>query len=79
MEEIHRIEATVRVGKNGITESVINEIRSQLKKRKVVKIKFLKSTKGLGTVREFAEMLEEKTGAKVLDVRGGTVILSAKR
>ncbi|MEM3567177.1 MAG: YhbY family RNA-binding protein [Thermoplasmata archaeon] len=66
MEEIHRIEATVRVGKNGITESVINEIRSQLKKRKVVKIKF-------------AEMLEEKTGAKVLDVRGGTVILSAKR
>ncbi|MEM3512560.1 MAG: YhbY family RNA-binding protein [Thermoplasmata archaeon] len=78
MQELHKIEATVRVGKNGITESVLNEIRNQLKKRKVIKIKFLKSTKDLGTVKEFAEMLEKKTGARVLDVRGGTVILSVK-
>lgn len=79
MQEIHKIDATVRVGKNGITENVINEIRNQLKKRKIVKIKFLKSTKVLGTVEEFAKILEEKTDAKVLEVRGGTVILSTKR
>ncbi|MCX8173242.1 MAG: YhbY family RNA-binding protein [Thermoplasmata archaeon] len=78
MREAHKIEATVRVGKNGLTDSVINEIRNQLKKRKVIKIKFLKTTKDLGTMHEFVEILAEKTGARILDVRGGTVVLTVK-
>lgn len=78
MRRDYRIEATVRVGKNGVTSSVINEIKNQLKKRKIIKIKFLKSTKDIGTIDEFVKVLEEKTGASVVDVRGGTVILSVK-
>ncbi|MGB9636673.1 MAG: YhbY family RNA-binding protein, partial [Thermoplasmata archaeon] len=41
MQKLNELEATVRVGKNGLTLSVINEIKKQLKKRKVIKIKFL--------------------------------------
>ncbi|MGC8912780.1 MAG: YhbY family RNA-binding protein [Thermoplasmata archaeon] len=78
MQKLNELEATVRVGKNGLTLSVINEIKKQLKKRKVIKIKFLKSTKDIGTVSEFALALEEKTGAKILDVRGGTIILALR-
>lgn len=79
MRDVNKIETTVRVGKNGITESVLNEIKNQLKKKKVIKIKFLKSTKDLGTIKEFAEILEKKTEAIVLDVRGGTILLAVKR
>lgn len=78
MKRAWEIEATVRIGKNGITENVINEIKNQLKKRKIVKIKFLKSTKTIGNIQEFVDILKERTKAEVLDVRGGTVVLALR-
>lgn len=79
MKKISEIESTVRIGKYGITEGVIKEIKNQLKKRKIIKIKFLKSTKSIASLEEFVEILEKKTGAEVLDVRGGTVVLALRR
>jgi len=79
-ESMHtnEIKSTVRVGKSGLTDAVIHEIVSQLKKRKIVKIKFLKSTRELGRIQSLAQELADKTGAKILDVRGGTVVLLAQ-
>ncbi len=68
------IDATVRIGKNGLTESVVEEIRAQLKKRKVIKIKFLKNT-DRSDMKDKAEELAEMVGAEVVDVRGFTVVL----
>ena len=43
IERSKAIEPTIRIGKSGITESQIEEIKKQLKKRKLIKIKFLRS------------------------------------
>ena len=40
--------ATISVGKNGITDGIIKEIKVTLKKNKIVKIKFQKSVLELG-------------------------------
>ena len=72
------IEATVRIGKNGITESVIEEIRSQLKSRNVVKIKFLRNS-DRSDMNGKAKALASRLDAEVVDVRGFTIVLRKAR
>jgi len=71
------IEATVAVGKNGITDSVVKEIRKQLKNRKTIKVKLHGESKlrRLETAKELAERSE----SRLLDLRGFTVVLTRKR
>ncbi len=39
----HVLQPLMQIGKNGLTEGTINEIKRQLKARKTIKIKFMKS------------------------------------
>ncbi len=68
------VDATVRIGKNGITDNVLNEISEQLKKRKIVKIKFLKNT-NRDELSKKAESIATRVNGKVTDVRGFTVTI----
>jgi len=68
---------TVAVGKKGVTDQVVSEIVKQLKNRKTIKIKLHGETK-LGRY-EVARELAKKTNARLVDVRGFTVILSRKK
>ncbi len=68
------IKTTVWVGKNGITESLLNEIASQLEYRKVIKIKFLKNS-DRENFREISNQIAEYLGAEIVDMRGFTVTL----
>ncbi len=68
------IDATVRIGKKGVTDNVLNEISEQLKKRKMVKIKFLKNT-DREELSEKAERIATKVNGKVVDVRGFTITI----
>lgn len=65
--------AEVRIGKKGITEEIINEIKKRLKNHKVVKIKI-----GIEVDdrKEFAKKIAELTEAKLIEVRGFTFILA---
>ena len=72
------IEPTVRVGKHGITESIISEIRKQLAKRKIVKIKFLKNFIRTRNKKELASELADKTGAIVVYHTGFIIVLAKK-
>lgn len=66
--------ADIRIGKNGLSENVINEIKRRLKEHKVVKVKI-----GIETSedrREFALKVANLTGAKLIEVRGYTFILA---
>ena len=67
--------ADVRIGKKGITEGVINEIKRRLEDHKVVKVKI-----GIDVddKREFAKKVAELAGAKLIEVRGFTFILAKK-
>lgn len=68
----------IHIGKLGITDSIVDEIKKQYKKRKIIKVKFL--NKGtFSDYREATEFLAKITDSKVLDIRGKTCILLHKR
>ena len=64
----------VQVGKNGMTNAVLDEIRVQLKKRKVVKIKFLQNTER-ENMKEKAKSISNAVHAEIIDIRGFTVTI----
>jgi len=68
----------VWIGKKGLTENQIREIEKQLKKKRLIKVKILKSALISQKREEIAETLAEKTRSKVVDVRGLIVTLSQK-
>lgn len=70
---LHDLKPTVWIGKQGCTESTLQEIRDQIKKRQTIKVKWLQSTE------VEPESLAESTGTKLVQVRGKTIILTDKR
>ena len=78
MKEIKRIGAdlkpTIHVGKDGITDSLIEEVKLQVKTRKVVKIRLLPAS---GDEKDVvAKEISERSGAVLVDVRGSIVLLT---
>lgn len=71
------LEATLQVGKSGI-EKVVEELKKQLKIRKMVKVKILKSAFLEGDKKELAEKLADLTGSEIIEVRGNTVVYHQK-
>ncbi len=71
------IDATVRVGKEGMDEGILQEITAQLKKRRLIKVKVLKNSET--DSGEIAEQIAVATDSVVVDVRGGVVTLTDKR
>ncbi|PIN74491.1 RNA-binding protein [Candidatus Woesearchaeota archaeon CG10_big_fil_rev_8_21_14_0_10_37_12] len=71
------IEATVQIGKQGITETIIKDIKLQLKKKKTIKVKFLSSAI-TSDKKQLARELAERANAKLLSHVGFTVILGRK-
>ena len=69
------IEASTHVGKNGVTPSLIEELKRQLKDNKLIKVKLLKSAVEAMPRAEMAKELAEKTGAELIEVKGNTVVL----
>ena len=68
------IDATIWVGKNGLTDSVVRELKDQLKSKRLVKVKILKNAVEEIPRNRIARELEEHSGAKLLDIRGGTAV-----
>lgn len=66
------LDAIVRIGKSGITESLIDEISKHLKKRQLIKIKFLKGSIGDSTPKEAAKYIANETNSEIVDVIGLT-------
>jgi len=70
---IHDLDATVRVGKAGV-DPVADELASQLDDRDLVKVKFLRSSRGGTTTEELAADLADRAGATVVQTRGYTAV-----
>ena len=76
-EHLHQRKAEINIGKRGIDESVIAEIKRRLEKKGMVKIKILKTgiiSSGLKR-KELAETVAQQTGARLLGIKGRTFIL----
>ncbi|MDF1556585.1 MAG: YhbY family RNA-binding protein [ANME-2 cluster archaeon] len=66
----------LNVGKKGITDSLVDELREKLKQNKLIKVKILK-TAALGNTerKAIAEELSSRTGAQLVEVRGSNAVL----
>jgi RNA-binding protein len=67
------LKPTVWIGKQGCTETMIDEIVEQLKKRKVIKVKWLQNA------QIDPEIVASQAHAKLREVRGRTMVLEEKR
>jgi len=68
------IKATVNVGKDGVTDEVVEELVRQLKKKKLVKARLLQSVdKERGAA---GQDLASRTDSTLVEVRGRTVVLA---
>ena len=68
---------TINIGKSGVNENVIEEIKRQLKANELVKIKFAKNI-----ARDKDDYIDEiitKTRAKLVDVRGHVAVIYKKK
>lgn len=69
-----QLNATVQVGKEGITPAITEELSRQLKKNKLVKVRLLSSFEA--DRHESAEMLARVSSTVLIEVRGKTVVLA---
>lgn len=72
------IKWSVQIGREGVTSAVINEIINQLKKKKVVKVKVLRSVCDVVGKKEFAQLLAEKTNSELVKIVGFMIVLKKK-
>jgi RNA-binding protein len=74
-EKAHGLEPLVRIGKLGLTEAAVNEIRHHLKKKKLVKIRLLKSCLDNKDKEELKDVILRKTGALLVSNVGFVITL----
>jgi RNA-binding protein len=67
------LKPTVWIGKQGCTETMIEEIVSQLRNRKMIKVKWLQS------VEVDPEAVALQAHAKLVEKRGRTMVLADKK
>ncbi len=74
IDKIRHESPKIRIGKNGITEGIVQEVSMILRRDKIVKIKCLKAVPNDAT-KAIAENIAKLTKSTIVDVRGKTFIL----
>ncbi len=72
------LEPVVRIGKSGLSDSMIGEINKNLIKRKLIKIKLLKSPGERKEKEELISSIVEKTQSELVDSVGNIIVLYKK-
>jgi RNA-binding protein len=70
-----KISPILNIGKNGVTDTLIEELNKQIKANRLVKVKVLKSAEEGKDLKTIADELAEATRSTLIDVRGRTVVL----
>lgn len=69
------LEPVIRIGKKGLTKEIIIEISKQLKKKKLIKVKFLRSFLENNDRKEASKEIADKTDSKIIEQVGFVVVL----
>ena len=75
--EAQQLDVSLQVGKNGVTPATVEELSAQLKKRKLVKVRLLKTATGGGAQdqdQDQAAALAAATHSTLIEVRGHTAV-----
>lgn len=75
--EANSLNPVVHVGKDGITEAVIEQLNAALEDHELLKVRILESTGR--TTRSAAEELATAAGADLVQVIGGIAVLFRQR
>lgn len=70
--------ATLILGKKGLTEEFIEEVKRQLKRKRVIKIRTLRSLLAEQSMDELARAIAIKANSQLLEIRGYTMLLARK-
>jgi RNA-binding protein len=74
-KESHSLKPILQIGKNGLTDATMAELMVHLKKRKLVKVKLLKSVLDTIDKEELFAQITEKAKCEVILVAGFVVVL----
>ncbi len=73
--EANQLSPILNIGKNGVTDTLIEELNKQIKASRLVKVKVLKSAEEGKDLKVIAEEIAAATRSTVIEVRGRTVVL----
>ena len=68
---------TINIGKSGVNDNVIEEIKRQLEANEIVKLKFAKNI--ARDKDKYIDDIISKTRAKLIDVRGHVAVIYKKK
>ena len=68
---------TINIGKAGVNDNVIEEIKRQLEANEIVKLKFAKNI--ARDKDKYIDEIVSKTKAKLIDVRGHVAVIYKKK
>jgi len=74
-EKAKTLEPVIRIGKNGLTENTIKEIKKQLNKKKLIKVKLLRAFISDKNKKEVAKEIAQKTNSQLIDLVGFVIVL----
>lgn len=81
MKELRRrgvdLKPNIHVGKEGLTDGLVEELAKQIKTHKLVKVRVLPSADT--DISELGEELCQRTGGVLVDARGSVILISNKR
>lgn len=63
-----------QIGKGGVTEGVVSELKTRLEREPLVKVKLLKASREEADAKAVAKDLAERAGAILVEVRGHTAL-----
>ena len=72
------LDPSIIIGKNGVTEEVIKEIKGALNRKNLIKIKMLGSCIKNKDKKELARKVAEETGSELIHMTGFVFILYKK-
>ena len=68
---------TINIGKSGVNDNVIEEIKRQLEANEIVKLKFAKNI--AKNKDDYIDEIVSKTRAQLIDVRGHVAVIYKKK
>ncbi|MBR9676098.1 hypothetical protein GOV05_03760 [Candidatus Woesearchaeota archaeon] len=72
------LQPVMQIGKNGLSDSVIAEIKKVLKKKKLIKIKLTRGALEELDKKDLTSMIVEKTDSYLIDCVGFTITIHKK-
>ena len=73
-----KLEPALRMGKNGLSESFVDEMNKILEKKKLIKIKMLKPSLNRKEKADLIKSAVEKTNSELIESVGNVFVLHRK-